>query len=625
MESSIGAGKGGPGDKEGPNETATEEVSKMSDGQPRPNTDKNEQGIQIEKVTENKADPIKGLNRVKASPQKTVVKNRVVAPPLAARPEGLPREKPKVSAPTLLFNAKRHKLPLAARPPAPPPLPKKLLVPSLPAIAARPQKPAAKSASGPSTSSKTGGLLKKVDSAATTKTVVKKKKKPESPSKKSSAGGAKKSPPKKTNKEAVFRSKRPLPTSKTATAQLAHKKAAAKKHPPPTKKTPKPDTSSKEAAMQEIMKISKSKVAANKAAVVTKTKNLIPKERDIASSLLPQPQFKGPLPQDHGKHPGLAPIAPGVPMVSGLTPQQQLAHEEYSRRYWHHRMMQQHQQQQQQMFLLAKHGTSGTAATAANEPSSSSSVKSERPSSEHLQQLQHQAGAMPPWSQSAAQAGAHPHAYLHAHQAHGVNQHGYSSNTVRSKIVPRDSSTVPVDAASVQAKSPPASSKPGRRRLAISRKMIEASIPQEACGIFQIYGRRINLDNLIDSGNTSIYALLRAWVQDDPFRKTPHPLSHLHEHDDEGRIDTRSLGSSCIATGISTAPRSSTQKTTTSEPKNLLSLIGNSSREDTDEIDGFVNRGKRRRLEIAKQHETETSREVERLRKRGIYIVDQRV
>ena len=66
-----------------------------------------------------------------------------------------------------------------------------------------------------------------------------------------------------------------------------------------------------------------------------------------------------------------------------------------------------------------------------------------------------------------------------------------------------------------------------RRRTVVSPKFIQESIPSNASGIYQIYGRRINLDALVDGGNTSVYSLMRAWVQDDPYRTTPHPFSHI--------------------------------------------------------------------------------------------------
>ena len=45
---------------------------------------------------------------------------------------------------------------------------------------------------------------------------------------------------------------------------------------------------------------------------------------------------------------------------------------------------------------------------------------------------------------------------------------------------------------------------------------IEASIPANASSIFHVLDRRINFDNF--SNDASFYSLLRAWVQDDPYR-----------------------------------------------------------------------------------------------------------
>ena len=64
--------------------------------------------------------------------------------------------------------------------------------------------------------------------------------------------------------------------------------------------------------------------------------------------------------------------------------------------------------------------------------------------------------------------------------------------------------------------------------------------------MFHIFDRRVNLDQHDDADAASNYALLRAWVQDDPYRVRPTGAAaptvrtvvwdqQLHEHDEKKR------------------------------------------------------------------------------------------
>lgn len=61
----------------------------------------------------------------------------------------------------------------------------------------------------------------------------------------------------------------------------------------------------------------------------------------------------------------------------------------------------------------------------------------------------------------------------------------------------------------------------------VSVSQIADAIPDEASAVFHVLDRRINLDAF--HPEASFYSLLRAWVQDDPFRYTPPAGSNLLE------------------------------------------------------------------------------------------------
>ena len=63
---------------------------------------------------------------------------------------------------------------------------------------------------------------------------------------------------------------------------------------------------------------------------------------------------------------------------------------------------------------------------------------------------------------------------------------------------------------------------------AVTPKDIEKAIPKDASSFFHIIDRRINLDAFEE--DASLYSLLRAWVQDDPYRYTPPVGSNLLEY-----------------------------------------------------------------------------------------------
>lgn len=62
-------------------------------------------------------------------------------------------------------------------------------------------------------------------------------------------------------------------------------------------------------------------------------------------------------------------------------------------------------------------------------------------------------------------------------------------------------------------------------------RYIESSIPSHASSVFHIFDRRIQMDSFSSDNTTSMYSLVRAWVQDDPCRVIPPPPLDIHSMD----------------------------------------------------------------------------------------------
>lgn len=74
---------------------------------------------------------------------------------------------------------------------------------------------------------------------------------------------------------------------------------------------------------------------------------------------------------------------------------------------------------------------------------------------------------------------------------------------------------------------------------------IRGAIPKDASSIFHVLDRRVNMDSLDAAEGTTnkdvnvpVYALLRAWVQDDPYRQIPPCMTNLLSlRDGEDSVD----------------------------------------------------------------------------------------
>ncbi|KAL7580105.1 hypothetical protein ACA910_012866 [Epithemia clementina (nom. ined.)] len=144
-------------------------------------------------------------------------------------------------------------------------------------------------------------------------------------------------------------------------------------------------------------------------------------------------------------------------------------------------------------------------------------------------------------------------------------------------------------------------------RLVVSPELIQDSIPTNDSGIIQLYGRRINLDELIDGGNTSVFALMRAWVQDDPHRKTLHPLSHIND-DDLAKTSTNSDGmDSTIVELVTSAREQPLQGDNQNDVgSSVLSVIGKDKEKrncSTFSNSSFIQQAKRRKLQVVERYQ----------------------
>jgi len=128
----------------------------------------------------------------------------------------------------------------------------------------------------------------------------------------------------------------------------------------------------------------------------------------------------------------------------------------------------------------------------------------------------------------------------------------------------------------------------------VSAKQIADSIPEEASCVFHILDRRINLDAF--DKDASFYSLMRAWVQDDPYRYTPPVGSNLleflplssqrrlqdHEPPQEGADNEKSEGASLWDSNTSASGGSrgtvdvlANLKNTKANPPSMLTLTTN--------------------------------------------------
>jgi hypothetical protein len=71
--------------------------------------------------------------------------------------------------------------------------------------------------------------------------------------------------------------------------------------------------------------------------------------------------------------------------------------------------------------------------------------------------------------------------------------------------------------------------------LKLHAEQIQEAIPDNASCIFHVFDRRVNLDAL--PPNVSMFALLRAWVQDDPYRQVPPTIEYLSDDHNNDSLD----------------------------------------------------------------------------------------
>ena len=82
-----------------------------------------------------------------------------------------------------------------------------------------------------------------------------------------------------------------------------------------------------------------------------------------------------------------------------------------------------------------------------------------------------------------------------------------------------------------------------KRVVGVTEEQIATAIPKDASAIFHILDRRINFDAFPE--DASVYSLLRAWVQDDPYRFIPSHESNLRRSSKKGEKDADSVRYPC--------------------------------------------------------------------------------
>lgn len=109
----------------------------------------------------------------------------------------------------------------------------------------------------------------------------------------------------------------------------------------------------------------------------------------------------------------------------------------------------------------------------------------------------------------------------------------WSKGKKRLGVAPPELPTRHTQASLSEASSVPGKPQRGSNQLPpltkLTSELIEDAIPWDASSIFHVFDRRINFDN--HTADASMYALLRAWVQDDPHRKVPPVGVEMSDYD----------------------------------------------------------------------------------------------
>jgi hypothetical protein len=203
---------------------------------------------------------------------------------------------------------------------------------------------------------------------------------------------------------------------------------------------------------------------------------------------------------------------------------------------------------------------------------------------------------------------------------------------------------------------PTAATKPNpdrkvKRKVArpLSEQEILRSFPTaDASSVLMLHGRKIDMDATpgLDNASTSpllpLYPILRAWIQDDPFRTIPRPEASVDIWYTSTQT-TATTGGGAGATrrdrgvlsGITTTPKTSirtgsTDATTSVPPPldeaaktnaKLSSMAVNQSEKSVDDLrKEMIERGKARRRQQSKVVQQGYKVGMERLRRRGIHF-----
>ena len=145
------------------------------------------------------------------------------------------------------------------------------------------------------------------------------------------------------------------------------------------------------------------------------------------------------------------------------------------------------------------------------------------------------------------------------------------------------------------------------------------AFPDDASTLIQVHGRKINMDSFpLDA---PMYSLMRAWVQDDPFRTVPRTEASI----DFFRSFAKTSKSRHPATAMATSSADEAQSPATSSEKEAQ-VHGAEKGKDGSAVDiddlrkQMIERGKRVRRQKAKVVRQKMEQGLEILRQKGIHI-----
>ena len=180
------------------------------------------------------------------------------------------------------------------------------------------------------------------------------------------------------------------------------------------------------------------------------------------------------------------------------------------------------------------------------------------------------------------------------------------------------------------------------QNLPVMAHEIRNAIPKDASSVFHVLDRRVNLDSLDAAEgatnkdvNVPIYSLLRAWVQDDPYRQIPPSFSTLlavhHGEDSAVTVTSKNDASSSGKRGRNVSEALLDDTTSDKKQKatvDVLTILATAQRDSSAPCvpsmetlkKEIVQQARQTRKRKSQQYKRQLNRTLQGLRQRGIML-----